>query len=435
MKENYLTMHDSGGKLLMKVTRNSNRLYKIQLKVGTPICLQAKIDKEPWLWHARLGHINFASLNGMYKMAEGVPVIREKNQLCESCMVGKQTRHSFPKKAKFRASAVLELVHGDLCGPISPPTLTGNKYILVLIDDFSRYMWSYLLKQKSDAFVTIKKFKVMIEKQTRKPLKTLRTDRGGEFTSREFNEYCEQEGVMRHLTAPYTPQQNGVVERRNRTLVEMTRCIMKARGVPNYLWGEAVRHASYLINRTPTRALVGETPYEKFKRKKPNLEHLKIFGCLAYERVVSKQLQKLDDRSNPLVHLGFEPGSGAYRLYDPKTQRIIVSVHVDFDEKRGWNWKEDNTVECKTQRKPGLFTVMWGDYEDNGPGPHLVSLESSDQSVTSSSSGESRGSSLENDATTHTYGSSDTETSSSVQTSSATPIDQSASNFRGPIQF
>ena len=113
-----------------------------------------------------------------------------------------------------------------------------------------------------------------------------------------------------------------MVERRNRTLMEMTRSILKARNVPNYMWGEAVRHSTYLINRVTTRALEDKTPYEMLKKRKPNLEYLKVFGCLAYAKVNGPGVKKLDDRSRCLVHLGREPGAKAYRLCDPTTQRV-----------------------------------------------------------------------------------------------------------------
>lgn len=122
-----------------------------------------------------------------------------------------------------------------------------------------------------------------------------------------------------------------MVERRNRTLMEMTRSILKAMKVPNYLWGEGVRHATYVINRIPTKALDNMTPYECLREKKPNVEHLRVFGCVAYTKIDTSNLKKLDDRS--LVHLGIEPGSKAYRLFNPSTRRIVVSRDVVFDEK------------------------------------------------------------------------------------------------------
>ncbi|XP_013616919.1 PREDICTED: uncharacterized protein LOC106323322 [Brassica oleracea var. oleracea] len=155
----------------------------------------------------------------------------------------------------------------------------------------------------------------LLGKQTRRPfpqetgisIKTFRTDHGGEFTSNEFNNFCEENGIQRHLTAPYSPQQNGVVERRNRTILEMTRSILKHMSVLNYMWGEAVRHVTYLINRSATRTLASKTPYEIFKGSKPNISHLRVFGCIGYARVSAPHKKKLDDRSRALVHLGTEP--------------------------------------------------------------------------------------------------------------------------------
>ncbi|GJR48107.1 uncharacterized mitochondrial protein-like protein [Tanacetum coccineum] len=115
-------MHNSCVNLLIKVLRSVNRLYKAQLKVGKPYCLQTNIDEESWLWHVRLGHIGFGAVNLMHKLAKGLPVIKHQDQLCESCMVGKQTKKSFSKKATYRASKILEMVHGDICGPITPFT-------------------------------------------------------------------------------------------------------------------------------------------------------------------------------------------------------------------------------------------------------------------------------------------------------------------------
>ena len=194
------------------------------------------------------------------------------------------------------------------------------------------------MKEKSEAFTKFKIFKATVEAETGTTIKTLRTDREGEFTSLEFREFCDSSGIKRHLTAPYAPQQSGVVERRNRTLLEMTRSILKHMDVPNYLWGEAVRHATHLINRLATRTLLLQTPYESFKGKKPNVGHIIVFGCVGYTKIDTPHLKKLDDRSRPLVHLGTEPGTKAYRLLDPSTQRIVTSRDVVFEEDQKWKW-------------------------------------------------------------------------------------------------
>ncbi|GJW52886.1 zinc finger, CCHC-type containing protein [Tanacetum coccineum] len=273
-------------------------------------------------------------------LVHGVPAIKHTTQICDVCLVGKQSRAPFPKKAKGRSTSPLDLIYGDLCGPITPPTPSGKRYIFLLVDDYSRYMWVYFLSTKDQAFDTFKEFKKTIENELRTTLKMFRTDRGGEFNSSEFTQYCKENGIARQLTAPYSPQQNGVVERRNRTIMSTTRCMMKATEMPQDFWAEAVRHAIYILNSVPTKALEDITPYEAIKGKKPNLKDLRVFGCIAYAKVPSQHLTKLDDRSIKMVYLGNEHGSKAYRLFDPTTQRICVSRDVKFKENEKWDWSK-----------------------------------------------------------------------------------------------
>jgi hypothetical protein len=233
----------------------------------------------------------------------------------------------------------LELVYADVCGPISPMTQGGNKYMFLIVDDHSRYMWAFLIKTKDEVFECFKKFKNLMEVELGTRLKTLRTDNGGEFTSRAFEDFCDQEGITHQFSAPYTPQQNGVVERRNRSVLGMTRSILKAMELPQNLWGEGIRHSIYLLNRVPTKALKDKTPYETLKGRKPNLDHLKVFGCVCHVKVPSSHLKKLDDRSQRLVHLGVQPNTKAYRLFDPINKKIVVSRDVIFEENTKWQWK------------------------------------------------------------------------------------------------
>lgn len=186
-------------------------------------------------------------------------------------------------------------------------------------------------------------------------IKVLRTDRGGEFMSREFAAYCDEAGITRHFTAPYSPQQNGVVERRNRTVVAMARSLLKGRKLLSYFWGEAVRHSTYLLNRLPTRAVSGITPYEAWKEKKPDVTHVRVFGCVAYMKLPSVHTTKLDDRSKKMVHLGNEPGTKAYRLLDPMTGKISVSRDVIFEEHKAWEWNEMQQQEMSANQD--MFTI------------------------------------------------------------------------------
>ncbi|CAM8944369.1 unnamed protein product [Rhodiola kirilowii] len=363
MKEDMMTIYDRVGSVLIVTSRSRNRLYKVILEVENLKCLQLTSSTEATKWHARLGHINVETMKMMInkELAIGMPNIEVERETCVSCLLGKQTRQSFPQSTSYRATQALELIHGDLCGTITPSTPSHKRYIFVIIDDYSRYMWTILLKEKSEAFDKFKAFKKLAEQETGAVVKTFRTDRGGEFVSHEFQSFCDKVGIRRHLTAPYLPQQNGVVERRNRTLLEMTRSVWKHMSLPNYLWGEALRHATYLINRVGTRSVIGKTPYEALRGKKPNIEHLRVFECLGYAKTEEVGRKKLDDRSRILVHLGTEPGSKAYRLFDPTTKRICVSRDVVFDESKSWFWnnKEEGIVVDS-----GTFVV--GTLQDTG---------------------------------------------------------------------
>nr|GFB77190.1 zinc finger, CCHC-type [Tanacetum cinerariifolium] len=296
MDGNKLTLYDKNKKLLIKVERSKNRLYSTRLQIEAPICLLANVDNQAWLWHARLG---------------------------------KHSRTPFLNQAKFRSKNPLDLVYGDLCGPISP---AGKKFIFLLVDDCTRFMWAYFLTSKDQTFNTFKEFRQRIEMEMRMKLRMLRTDRGGEFTSNEFTKYCKENGIARQLTTPYSPQQNGVGERRNRTVLSTTRSMMKAMKLPLTFWAEAVKHAIYILNRVPTRALVDKTPYEALYNRKPNLENLRIFECTAYAKITIPHLKKLDDRSIPMIYLGVEEGSKACRLYDPIAKKKHVSRDVKFME-------------------------------------------------------------------------------------------------------
>nr|GEY21628.1 zinc finger, CCHC-type [Tanacetum cinerariifolium] len=322
MDGNKLTLYDKNKRLLMKVERSKNRLYSIRLQIEEPICLLANIENKAWLWHARLGHLNFDDINKMTRknLVDGIPRINHAGQVCDACLLGKHNRTPFPNLAKFRSKNPLDLVYGDFCGPISPATHSGKKLI----------------------------FLQQMEMEMRMKLRMLRTDRGGEFTSNEFTKYCKKKGIARQLTAPYLPQQNGVVERRNRTVLSTTRSMMKAMKLPLTFWAEVVRYAIYILNRVPTRALEDKTPYEALYNRKPNLENLRIFGCTAYAKITIPHLKKMDDKSIPLIYLEVEEGSKACRLYDPIAKKKHVSRDVRFRETKPWNWDKDE-VDTSTQ--------------------------------------------------------------------------------------
>lgn len=200
--------------------------------------LAASVKDDSKLWHLRYGHLNIKGLKLLVDkgMVLGLPKI-DSIELCEGCIYGKQTRKSFPVGKAWRASKCLELIHADLCGPMHTTSFGGSRYFLLFTDDCSRMSWVYFLESKSETFQKFKHFKAKVEKQSGLCIKTFRTDRGGEFLSREFNLFCEESGIHRELTTPYTPEQNGVAERKNRTVVEMARSMLQAEGLPNHFLG------------------------------------------------------------------------------------------------------------------------------------------------------------------------------------------------------
>jgi transposase InsO family protein len=231
-----LCLYDLQRKLPAKVHRSPSRLYLLDMNTAAPVCLTARVGDVAWRWHERYSHLNFQSLRklGCADMVCGLPAIDHVDQVCEDCVLAKQKRTPFSQAAKYRAQEELELVHGDLCGPISPPTPAENAYFLLLVDDMSRYMWLTLLRSKADAPAAIMAFQARVEREIDKKLKVLRTDNGGEFTSVQFGKYCAGEGIQRHHSAPYSPQQNGVVERRNQMIVNTARSILRAWNMPRY---------------------------------------------------------------------------------------------------------------------------------------------------------------------------------------------------------
>jgi len=264
--------------------------------------------------------------------------------------------------ANYRAHEPLDLVHADLCGQIRPKTPGGKNYFLLIVDDCSRYMWIELLATKDEAFRCFKRVKALAETERGGKLRAFRSDRGGEFNSLEFREYCDEHGIKHFTTTPYTPQQNGVVERRNRTVVEMARCLLKSKGVPGEFWGEAVTTAVYLLNRAQTKSLQGRTPYEAWYNKKPRVHHLRTFGCVVHVKQAGPGISKLSDRSTPMVFIGYEKGTKGYRVYDPLAKKLHISRDVIFEEARAWDWKE------KARHDPvaSVFDVEF--YTVAGPG-------------------------------------------------------------------
>ncbi|KPJ16606.1 Retrovirus-related Pol polyprotein from transposon TNT 1-94 [Papilio machaon] len=324
-------------------------------------------DDQLMLWHRRMGHLGVSNLKLLRdKLADGVSFQNSKNNLeCVSCLMGKQTRQPFPKRKVKRAREVLELVHSDICGPMSVNSMSGYRYFMTLIDDKTRKTFVYLLKNKSEAIEKIKEFKVFAERQTEKKLKSIRTDNGKEYVNNDMKSFTKKYGIVHQLTVEYTPEQNGVAERANRTLMEKARCMLHEAGLEKHYWAEALVYAVFLKNRSPTKALKDKTPEEAWTGRKVNLGFVKVFGCKAYMHVPDQKRRKLDPKSKELILLGYCENSKAYRLLDPVSGNLHKARDVVFFESTLASRKQpsseiltDEQNSASHQRPSPEFTVV-----------------------------------------------------------------------------
>lgn len=349
--------------LIMHTHMTSNRMFVVLVNVvphASSACLGVRSDDIGELWHNRYGHLSITGLNLLQRkeLVQGLPKFRVSTNICTSCMKGKQHRKIIPKKSKWRATQQLQLIHSDICGPITPKSYGNKRYLLTFIDDFSRKLWVYFLNEKSEAFTTFKKFKIIVEKESGLSICGLRTNRGGEFTSKEFTEFCRLEGIKRQLTTAYTPQQNGVAERKSRTILNMVRCVLEEKKMPTSFWLEAVRWTCHILNRSPTSAVKNKTPEECWSGIKPNVDYFRVFGCVGNVHVPNAKRLKLDARSQKCVMIGYSEESKGYKMFNPMTKKVIISGDVVFEEEKSWDWK-------RAEEEARNDILDWGEVDED----------------------------------------------------------------------
>ncbi|XP_075080360.1 uncharacterized protein LOC107807206 [Nicotiana tabacum] len=325
-------------------------LYKLKLDIGfseTLLIVQHNVgikrssldESFAYLRHRRLGHISKERLEILVKN-EILPNLNCTDlTLCSDCIKGKQTKHS--KTGATRSIQLLEIIHTDICGPFDVPSFGGEKYFITFIDDFSRYGYIYLLKEKSQAADALKVFVTEVERQLDKKVKIIRSDRGGEYYGKynesgqcpgPFAKFLEERGICAQYTVSGTPQQNGVAERRNRTLIDMVRRLISNSSLPKSLWTYALKTAIYLLNRVPSKA-VPKTPFELWTGRKPSLKHLYVRGCPTEARVYNPQEKKLDSQTVSGYFIGYPEKSKGYVFYCPNhSSRIVETGNATFIE-------------------------------------------------------------------------------------------------------
>lgn len=331
----HIQFNEKGCKILNRnkeqvaTAKMMNNMYRLNTH-STPAYISASKDNDCYLWHQRMAHLNFEDLS---KLTESVGIKLENKEkvLCISCQEGKQSRKPFPSQGS-RAQAKLEVIHSDICGPMEVPSLGGAHYYVTFIDDFTRKVFVYILNKKSDVFEKFKEFKALVENQLDLKIKTLRTDNGNEYLSNEFRDFLKKSGISHQTTTPYTPQQNGLAERMNRTLLERARCMLLNAQLQKQYWAEAISTAAYITNRCPTRVIEFSTPEEKWSGRRPDITNLKVFGCEAMVHVPKEKSKKWDSKANKMIFIGYNEQTKGYRLLDPKTKKVLISRDVIFIE-------------------------------------------------------------------------------------------------------
>ncbi|GKD35330.1 putative ribonuclease H-like domain-containing protein [Tanacetum coccineum] len=305
-------IHETTKKILEnKENKESLTLYTLDLSKSLNGLAQWHINlnflksskTKSWLWHRRLNHLNFGTINDLARkdLVRGLPRLKfEKDHLCSACQLGKSKKYSHKPKSENTNMEVLHTLHMDLCGPMRVQSINGKKYILVIVDDYSRFTWVKFLRSKDETPEFVINFLKQIQVGLNKTVRYIRTDNGTEFVNQVMSKYYEGVGIFHQKSVPRTPQQNGIVERRNRTLVEAARTMLIFSKAPMFLWAEAVATA--------------------------------LFGALCYPTNDSEDLGKLQAKADIGIFVGYAPNRKGFRIYNKRTRRIMETIHVTFDE-------------------------------------------------------------------------------------------------------
>ncbi|GJS18967.1 retrovirus-related pol polyprotein from transposon TNT 1-94 [Tanacetum coccineum] len=317
---------------------------------STPICLMAKASPtQAWLWHQILSHLNFDYINLLSKkdVVIGLPKLNSKGRL--------------------------NLLHMDLCGPMRVASINGKKYILVIVDDYSRYTWTLFLRSKDETLEVLKDFLTMIQRNLQAPVISIRTDRGNEFLNRTLNAFFKEEGIKHQTSTPRTPEQNGVVERRNRTLVEAARTMLSASKLPLFFWAEAIIIACYTQNRSIIIPTHKKKAYHIINDRKPSIKQLHIFGYTCYLTRDGENLDKMKEKGDPCILVGYSTQSKGYRVYNKRTRLIVESIHLRFDEIKEMSETSvaNDTLGLVPQQQKA------SDYDNPDPAPELQNVSPS----------------------------------------------------------
>nr|GEW21525.1 retrovirus-related Pol polyprotein from transposon TNT 1-94 [Tanacetum cinerariifolium] len=332
------TYPDKQGNDLLTGSRGTY-LYFITIQHTTspnPICLLAKASlSQAWLWHRRIPYMNFDTINllSKYDTVTSLPKLKfVKDHLCSSCKLRKAKRKSFKTKTTPSSKRQLQILHMDLCGPMRVESINGKKYVLVIVDDYSRYTWTHFLRSKDETPKVFIDFLKLVQKGLHAQVRTVQINKGTKFLNKTLHAYFAQEGIEHQTSIARTPKQNNIVKRQNCTLVKATRTMLSAAKSPLFFWAEAIATTCFTQNRSLVIPQHEKTPYHIINGLKPSVKFFYIFRSLCYIVRDGENLDKMKEKGDACIFIGYSTQSRAYRVYNKRTRLIVETIHVNFDE-------------------------------------------------------------------------------------------------------
>nr|GFA09212.1 retrovirus-related Pol polyprotein from transposon TNT 1-94 [Tanacetum cinerariifolium] len=307
-------------------------------------------------WHKRLGHASRYRLSNVSFLKNNSSKL--SNVFCDSCAKAKHVRNPFPK-GFIKTNGCFELIHCDIWGCYRIPSYTRADFFLTIVDDYSRSVCVFLIKHKSNASQCLMNFHKLIKVQFGKHIKRVRCDNGREFTSNSMITFYEKNGILLETTCPHTPQQNGVVERKHKHLLETGRALRFEVNIPKKFQGECILTAAYIINHLPSKVIKNKTPYELVWNEETKYEDLRIFGCLAYFKNTNTKGDKFEEKGKPEVFLGYPQGTKGYKIYDIESKKSFSNHEPSCFEQatQDEKWRNAMQKEIKALEKNGTWTL------------------------------------------------------------------------------
>jgi transposase InsO family protein len=316
-------------------------------------CLIAKTNMG-WLWHRRLAHVGMKNLHKLLKGEHiGLTNVHfEKDRICSACQAGKQVGAHHPHKNVMTIDRPLELLHMDLFGLIAYRSIDESKYCLVIVNDYSCFTWVFILQEKSQTQETLKKFLRQAQNEFGLRIKKIRSDNGTEFKNSQIEGFLEEDGIKQEFSSPYTPQQNDVMERKNKFLLDMARTMLDEYKTPDRFWAEVINIACYSINRLYLHQILKKTSYELLTGKKPNVSYFRIFGIKCFILIKRGRNSKFAPKAVEGFLLGYDSNTRAYIVFNKSTRLVEVSCDIVFDETNGSQMEQIDLDELDDEEAP-----------------------------------------------------------------------------------